>query len=177
MKKMLLALLVVPALAWGQTFRPLGIRTTTGELDGYTPGSVSNWTNVLGDAPHNTNRYVRSNDTWVVFMPGGGSGTEFDPIFTNWLTTNGMATTNYVNDMTDPQSGIWAQRPMMDTNGIATNAEMVLLVDLLGYTVEPAAGKWKFNNSGEVGTFMASGWNDRWWTTNSTGALILRTLP
>lgn len=177
MKKMLLALLVVPALAWGQTFRPLGIRTTTGELDGYTPGSVSNWTNVLEDAPHNTNRYVRSNDTWVVFMPGGGSGTEFDPIFTNWLTTNGMATTNYVNDMTDPQSGIWVQNQVFDTNGVCTGVRMKLLVDLLGYTVEPAAGLWRFHSDGRLHVFMNSGWNDRWWETNASGRLKLRRFP
>jgi hypothetical protein len=95
MKKMLLALLIVPALAWGQTYRPLGIRTTTGALDGYTPGYVSNWTNVLGDAPHNTSVYARSNGTWVVLSPSSTNASA-------WVTANSNAVQYMIG-----QTGYW----------------------------------------------------------------------
>jgi hypothetical protein len=100
MKKMLLALLVVPALAWGQTFRPLGIRTTTGALDGYTPGYVSNWTNVLGDAPHNTSVYARSNGTWVVLSPSSTNASA-------WVTANSNAV-QYMIGQTGYWNSAWA---------------------------------------------------------------------
>ena len=132
MKKILLMLLMVPSLTLAQTFRPLGIRTSTGALDGYTPGSVSNWTNVLGDAPKNTTVYARSNGVWVV-MTGGTNASA-------WVAANSNAVQYMVG-----QTSTWDAASAY----IASHSNAIDYVEVrTGYW--DSAWNWVNSNSGGV---------------------------
>jgi len=62
-----------------------------------------------------------------------------------------------------PYMGIW---------GMNSDAEVVMLEDILN----TEAGLWEMNALGEI-ILSGNTWDDSFWTTNSSGHIVLRSLP
>lgn len=64
---------------------------------------------------------------------------------------------------TRPRAGIWGM-------------DYQKRLGLLPLILESTAGYWKMNTNGEV-VLSTNVWYDTWWTTNSIGEIIMRSLP
>jgi len=138
-------------------------------------GSFStNWIAVTG-AQAAVNARLATN--WIT---GTGLTVIADSRFsTNWIASTGtvayvaaLYASNWIAAYTPTPSG-GASQPSVGIWASSGTHELAMLPNCLQVD---AAGFWKMNDNYDI-VLSTNRWHDRWWTTNASGDVVMRSLP